>query len=108
MAADRGHADAQVAFGLCYWKGEVVPEDDAEAIRWWQKAAEQDHEMAKVRISMCYQDRGDLLEAFKWLKLATDQNEIWEGKLNHLRSSLTKEQIVEAEKRYREFQSSKK
>jgi tetratricopeptide (TPR) repeat protein len=88
--------------------GRGVPQDYHEAIRWLTKAAEQNHRNAKVRIAECYQALGNLVEAFKWLMLASDQDNLWKEDLNSLRPLLTKEQIAEAEKRYRQFQSSKK
>ena len=39
--AAQGDAEAQYNLGLMYDKGEGVPEDDAEAVRWYQKAAAQ-------------------------------------------------------------------
>jgi hypothetical protein len=72
------------------------------------KAAEQNHFFASITISECYQALGDLVEAFKWLMLVSDEDGSLEEELNSLRSLLTEEQIAEAEKRYREFQSSKK
>jgi TPR repeat protein len=41
-AAEQGHAGAQFNLGLnvCLG-GEGVPEDDAEAVKWYRKAAEQ-------------------------------------------------------------------
>ena len=41
MAAEQGYAGAQYNLGLMYAQGEGVPEDDAEAVRWYQMAAEQ-------------------------------------------------------------------
>ena len=41
LAADQGHADAQVFLGLKYANGEGVVEDDAEAVRWYRLAADQ-------------------------------------------------------------------
>ena len=78
---------------------------------WYLKAAENGHEWARLYLSSLYVDgdriERDLVEAYKWARLATDKNEMWEIKLDKLRSLLTKEQIAEAEKRYREFLSQK-
>ena len=41
MAAEQGHAAAQYNLGNMYSDGKVVPEDDAEAVKWYRKAAEQ-------------------------------------------------------------------
>ena len=40
-AAEQGNADAQFNLGLMYFEGEEVSQDDAEAVEWWRKAAEQ-------------------------------------------------------------------
>ena len=39
--AEQGDAEAQSALGIMYDLGEGVPEDDAEAVKWYRKAAEQ-------------------------------------------------------------------
>jgi len=38
-AADQGHASAQSALGSMYSRGQGVPHDYGEAIRWYRKAA---------------------------------------------------------------------
>ena len=39
--AEQGDAKAQSDLGFMYAKGQGVPQDDAEAVRWYRKAAEQ-------------------------------------------------------------------
>ncbi len=46
-AAERGDAFAQYSLGVVYANGEGVPEDDVEAIRWFQAAAEQGDALAQ-------------------------------------------------------------
>ena len=41
--ADQGHAGAQYNLGIMYANGYGVPEDDAEAVRWYRLAADQGH-----------------------------------------------------------------
>ena len=36
--AEQGHADAQFNLGIMYANGQGVPQDDAEAWKWWRKA----------------------------------------------------------------------
>jgi len=45
--AEQGDAKAQYNLGIRYDKGRGVPENDAEAVKWWRKAAEQGHEDAQ-------------------------------------------------------------
>ena len=39
-SAEAGDADAQLTIGLRYANGRGVPQDDAEAVAWFRKAAE--------------------------------------------------------------------
>jgi len=39
VAAKEGHAYAQFNLGIMYDKGIGVPENDAEAVKWFRKAA---------------------------------------------------------------------
>ena len=39
--AEQGHALAQVTLGEMHRKGQGVPKDDTEAVKWYLKAAEQ-------------------------------------------------------------------
>lgn len=111
-AAEQDVAEAQFELGLCYMWGEGVPHDEGEANRWFKKAAEQkenDHyenDIAMTSISNRCEGLGDLVEAFKWLMLA-QKSAYTEWAFDRLRPLLTKEQIVEAEKRYLEIHSQK-
>jgi len=107
-SVEQGSAEAQYFLAHLYMSGRGVSQDYHEAIRWLSKAAEQNHLLANLTIAECYQALGDLVEAFKWLMLASDQDGSVEEDLDSLSSLLTEEQIAEAEKRYREFQPSKK
>ena len=40
-AAEQGDAEAQYNLGVMYANGDGLPEDDAEAVRWYRMAAEQ-------------------------------------------------------------------
>ena len=45
--AETGDASAQNRLGLIYQNGEGVPQDDAEAIKWYLKAAEHGYTAAQ-------------------------------------------------------------
>ena len=45
-AAKQGAAYAQYNLGIMYAKGDGVPENDAEAVKWYRKAADQGHAKA--------------------------------------------------------------
>ena len=45
--AEQGDVDAQFILGYIYERGEGVPQNGAEAVKWYRKAAEQGDEDAK-------------------------------------------------------------
>jgi hypothetical protein len=75
--AQRGNATAQSELGWKYAKGEGVPQDHAEAVKWFRKAADQGNVAAEVNLAVSYA-RGegvpqDYAEAAKWYRKAADQ-----------------------------------
>jgi TPR repeat protein len=56
--------------GESYLKGEGVPQDFAEAVAWYRKAADQGHAEAQISLWRCYQHGygvpKDYAEAVKW------------------------------------------
>ena len=50
--AANGDAEAQNNLGNCYYNGEGVTKDYAEAVRWYRKAAEQGHANAKIVLNL--------------------------------------------------------
>ena len=53
-AAEQGDADAQLDLGVRYATGEGVPQDDAEAVRWFRLAAEQGDARAQFNLGVRY------------------------------------------------------
>ena len=75
--AERGLAFAQVNLALMYDNGEGVPENDAEAVRWYRLAAEQGYASGQYNLGLMY-DLGegipeDDAEAVRWYRLAAEQ-----------------------------------
>ena len=52
--AEAGSAFAQTNLGIMYAQGEGVPEDDAEAVKWFRLAAEQGHAGAQYSLGVMY------------------------------------------------------
>ena len=52
--AEQGNAAAQSNLGVMYANGEGVPEDDAEAVRWYRLAAEQGYAAAQFNLGFMY------------------------------------------------------
>ena len=67
-----GDPIAQFELGKRYEKGDGVEESMVEALRWYVKAAEQNHPEAALAAGYCYRKgkgtKADPVEAFKWYK----------------------------------------
>jgi TPR repeat protein len=78
IEAKQGVAYAQYNLGLIYFKGEGVPKNDAEAVKWFRKAADQGHATAQFNQGLMYASgiggvpENDA-EAVKWFRKAADQ-----------------------------------
>ena len=75
--AQQGNALAQYNLGWMLDNGEGVPEDDAEAVRWYRKAAEQGDADAQHNLGWML-DNGegipeDDTEAVRWYRKAAEQ-----------------------------------
>ena len=75
--AEQGNASAQSYLGFMYETGEGVPQNGAEAVKWYRLAADQGDAVAQITLGLMYANgRGvleDAPEAVKWLRLAADQ-----------------------------------
>ena len=76
-AAEQGDAEAQFNLGVMYRDGEGVPQDEAEAVRWFRLAAEQGLAVGQSNLGLMYAEgRGvpqDDAEAARWNRLAAEQ-----------------------------------
>ena len=75
--ADQGNADAQYALGFMYARGQGVPQNYAEAAKWWRLAADQGNTFAQYNLGTLY-DNGNGVpqnkaEALKWYHLAAER-----------------------------------
>jgi TPR repeat protein len=75
--AKDGDATAQYNLGICYYNGDGVAVDKAEAVKWLRKAAEKGHLQAQTLIGAFYfQGDGvaaDKAEAIKWFCKAAEK-----------------------------------
>lgn len=75
--AERGDAEAQFTLGAMYYKGQGVPQDYKEAVRWYTKAAEQGYVEAQSSLGSMYlignNIQQDYTKAAKWLTKAAEQ-----------------------------------
>jgi TPR repeat protein len=74
LAAEHGHALAQLNLGNLYETGQGVSTNAAEAVQWYRKAAAQGLGDAEYALGTCYADGEgvpqDVVEAYKWTTLA--------------------------------------
>lgn len=108
-AAEQGNARAQSNLGLCYAKGNGVEKNFVEAVKWFRKAAEQGHASAQSNLGVSYAlGQGvieDWVEAYKWILLAGASGEDVSKIKDFLLEKMTREDVVEAQRRAKEFQA---
>ena len=72
--AEHGLAEAQYNLGFMYTKGLGVPQDNAEAAKWYRRAAGQGDSMAQVFLGDMYRKGEgvpqDYVQAHLWLNLS--------------------------------------
>jgi putative methionine-R-sulfoxide reductase with GAF domain len=100
--AEQGDPAAQFSMGAHYATGEDVPQDYAEAVRWFTMAAEQGHVVSQATLGAYYwAGRGvsqDLVKAYFWSVLAqAGGDEASKYRVSVLASRMTHAQIAAAE-----------
>jgi TPR repeat protein len=114
--AEQGNAEAQEALGTLYVVGSGVPQDYVEAVKWFRMAAEQGFAEAMDDLARMYvQGQGvpkNYVLAHMWFNLAAARRHPEPGHLNidtgardNLAEEMTPEQIAEAQRLAREWQS---
>ena len=101
-AAKQGKAYAQFNLGVMYDIGRGIPQNDAEAVKWYRKAADQGHVSAQNNLGYKYvQGEGvpeNSIKAYVWWSMAKTQGqESAKGNLDILKPQMTKQQIAQAQ-----------
>ena len=91
-----------------YARGEGVPEDDAEAVRWYRLAAEQGLAAAQLNLGGSYANGEGVPEdhvlAYMWLNLSAAQGfEMAQENKDLFEQRMTRAQIAEAQRLSREW-----
>jgi hypothetical protein len=77
VAGDPQDAEYQFNQGVIYAQGEAVPQDNALAVQWFTKAAEQGHAAAQHNLGLMNEQglgvRQDAEKAFQWFSKAAEQ-----------------------------------
>ena len=111
-AAAQGLGDAQHLLAVMHRDGLGMPKDDVQAAQLFRQAAEQGQPVAQIYLAEYFADgKGvfkDMVEAHKWLNLAAarltgDDQKQAAGFRDQIAAQLTPAQLVEAQKRAREW-----
>ncbi len=99
--AEQGHAEAQSYLGDMHNWGQGVKDDDAEAIKWYSKAAKQGHAEAQHWLGRVYKNRRGVpqnnIYAYMWLSIA-DTNGVGAGIfIKSLTKNMSSEDIAKAQ-----------
>jgi TPR repeat protein len=108
--AEKGYAFAQFNLGVLYDRGQGLPQDDALAKQWYQKAAEQGLPQAQVNLAIMYEEgQGmpvDPVRAYFWYALADSQGDGQAPQaLQDIAKKMTPAQVADAERQVKEFKA---
>jgi TPR repeat protein len=113
MVKEEGHPNAQVRLGTMYSRGEGVPENAAEAVKWWRKAAHHGNALAQLKLGVVYYKgigvRKDYVMAYVFTSMAKAQQHQLRADiqvqsqqgislvLDRLKSKMSKKKILQAQ-----------
>ena len=112
VRAEAGDAIAQYNLGFMYANGEGVPQDHAEAARWYRLAGDQGIARAQSNLGLLYENGEgvpqDYVQAHMWTNLAVAQSsgedrDRRERNRDIIAAKMTAEQIAEAQRRASEW-----
>jgi len=106
--AEQGYPLAQATLGFMYAKGQGVPQDDQEAVKWYRLAVEQGDAVAQANLGLMYaKGQGvaqNYIQAYMWETLAAAQgNENASKGLEILEKGMTPDLIAAAQRLAREW-----
>ncbi|MDE2730335.1 MAG: tetratricopeptide repeat protein, partial [Bacteroidota bacterium] len=103
MAAEQGHAGAQLHLGGMYDQGHGVPQDDQEAVKWYRLSADQGKTVAQSNLGLMYfWGRGvprDVVRAYAWLNVSAAAGGVEADEARDVvRSIMTADQVARAQR----------
>ena len=107
--ANGGEARAQYDLGVMYDKGEGVPQSDAKAMEWYERAAAQGEPRAQYNLGLMYLNgQGvppDIVKAYYWVSLsASHGNARALDARDYLAEKMSSEQITKANHLVQEYE----
>ncbi len=102
--AEQGDINAQCELGSVYYIGKGIPQNNAEALKWYKKAAEKGHPVAQFGLGVMYSEGEgvprDYIEGYAWLSLASAKGiDDAKQQLSLVGPKMTPEQKAEAQKK---------
>ena len=112
IEAEKGDADAQNELGFAYANGEGVVKNEAEAVKWYRKAADQGYARAQFNLGDMYGNGEGVpkseAEAYKWYLLAGAQgDEYAKENISIIERNITPAQRAEGQRLAREWKPRK-
>ncbi|RJF87327.1 sel1 repeat family protein [Oleomonas cavernae] len=106
--AEAGDAASQFDIGAMYDNGLGVPQDRAEAARWYLRAARQGDQTAMFNLGVMYEDGEgvgkDPVQAYVYYALAVEQGPPYAARnRDKVKSGLTADQLARADELVRAF-----
>lgn len=110
LAAEQDHIDAQAILAGMHHQGHGTAQDYVKSVKWWRSAAESGDSGSMTMLAESYiAGEGvpqDYVTAHMWANLAVARGES-PRRRQALANAMTKEQIAEAQKMAREWESDK-
>ena len=110
IAADQGYVEAQHNLGFMYNNGQGVPQDYAEAVKWFRLAAEEGLADAQNNLGVAYNNGQGVLQdnfvAHMWYNIgAANVNELGGTNKDNFSKGMTQQAIEQAQKMARDCMS---
>lgn len=95
--------ETEFQIGRIYYRGNDIPQNDAEVVKWLQRAAEEGHDRAQDILGIMYKaGKGvtrNLILAYKWSNLAVAQGIEYNKEIKeNLEKDMNQTQISQAQK----------
>ena len=108
--SEKGYPFAQFNLGVLYDQGKGVPQDNAQAMQWYQKAAEQGLPQAQINLGIMYEEgQGvpvDNVRAYFWYTLADSQGDgLAPQAKRDIAKKMTPAQVEDAERQAKEYKA---
>jgi TPR repeat protein len=107
--ADGGDPRAQYDLGLMYDRGEGIPQSDADAMQWYERAAEQGEPRAQYNLGLMYLNGqgipSDMVRAYYWISLSANRGNVHaRDARDYVAEKMSIEQIAESKRLIQDYE----